>query len=194
MAKGIYIRTEKTREIIRQSRIGKKASPETIMKISMSKKGVRKSEETKKRMSIAQKINASKFTKEHRNKQAQTITGRKFSLETRLKMSLSKRKEKHNQWKGGITPLYLQIRHHIKARQFSSDCFQRDNYTCQDCGIRGGKLCCHHIKHFSWIIEEYNIKTLEQAIDCEELWNINNGITLCVDCHIFKHKQDGYKL
>lgn len=173
---------------------GHTMTPEMRFKISQKLKGIKRSPETRAKMSISGKLNNSKITPAGRARQAAKITGRKHSEETRLKMSLAQSGDKSNTWKGGITPLYLQIRHHIKARQFSSDCFQRDNYTCQDCGIRGGKLCCHHIKHFSWIIEEYNIKTPEQAVDCEELWNVNNGITLCVDCHIFKHKQDGYKL
>lgn len=33
------------------------------------------------------------------------------------------------------------------------------------------------------IQEENNIKTLEDAENCEELWNINNGRTLCRNCH-----------
>lgn len=31
-------------------------------------------------------------------------------------------------------------------------------------------------------------KTLEDAENCEELWNINNGRTLCKSCHIKRHK------
>ena len=38
-------------------------------------------------------------------------------------------------------------------------------------------------------MEENNIKTLEEAENCEELWNINNGRTLCYPCH---YKTDNY--
>ena len=44
-------------------------------------------------------------------------------------------------------------------------------------------LHAHHIKKFSKIIKEFNIKILEDAINCKELWDINNGITLCKKCH-----------
>jgi hypothetical protein len=32
-------------------------------------------------------------------------------------------------------------------------------------------------------LEKNNIKTLEDALDCEELWSVDNGTTLCRVCH-----------
>jgi hypothetical protein len=94
-------------------------------------------------------------------------------------------------WKGGITPLRMQIRASFRYRQWISDVFTRDDFTCQECGKRGGTLNAHHIKPFFLICEENKIITYEQALDCEELWNINNGKTLCERCH---SKTKGYKL
>ncbi len=34
----------------------------------------------------------------------------------------------HPKWKGGVTPLMLQIRHSFKTRQWRSDIFTRDNF------------------------------------------------------------------
>jgi len=170
---------------------GHKMSPEMRFKISQKLKGIKKSPETIAKMSLAQKINASKFTKEHRAKQAKTITGRRASLETRMKMIKSRSGKKNWNWKGGITPLYLQIRHHFKMRQWISDCFHRDDFTCQQCHQKGGKLNCHHIKYFSEIIEYYGIETPEEALDCAELWDLNNGVTLCKECHTLIHKKNG---
>ena len=90
---------------------------------------------------------------------------------------------KHWNWKGGITKINRLIRNSFKYRQWRSDVFTRDNFTCQECGKRGGRLEAHHIKEFSKIIQEYNIKTIEDSENCEELWNINNGQTLCSNCH-----------
>jgi hypothetical protein len=36
---------------------------------------------------------------------------------------------------------------------------------------------------FSEILKEYNVKTLDDAHKCKELWDINNGRTLCINCH-----------
>lgn len=52
--------------------------------------------------------------------------------------------------------------------------YKRDKYTCRICGQIGGKLNAHHKKSY--------IKYPEIALD------INNGITLCKECHKKVHK------
>ena len=47
----------------------------------------------------------------------------------------------------------------------------------------------HHINSFSSIMKINNINSLEMAENCSELWNINNGLSLCVECH---KKTDNY--
>lgn len=77
---------------------------------------------------------------------------------------------------------YKQIRETFKYRQWRSDVFTRDNFTCTQCNARG-YLEADHIKRFIDIIREYDVKSPDEALNCEELWNINNGRTLCVNCH-----------
>ena len=112
------------------------------------------------------------------------------SKETKRKMSESHKGNKSYLWKGGITPLIMQIRNFYKSRQWRSDVFTRDNFTCQDCGDnKSGNLEAHHIKKFSTILHENKITTIEEALNCEKLWDINNGITYCSFCHAKKHSK-----
>jgi len=105
-----------------------------------------------------------------------------FSAEHRRKMR-GRTGERAGNWQGGITILNTAIRNSYNNRQWRSDIFTRDDFICQECGQRGGKLEAHHIKKFSIIVKECNIKTLEDSLNCERLWDINNGITLCRTCH-----------
>lgn len=115
------------------------------------------------------------------------MLGKNQSEETKRKISISHTGkhtgDKCNFWKGGITPLIKQIRSCLKMRQWKCDVFTRDDYICQGCEIRGCYLEAHHKESFSVIFQKNNIRTFEEALNCEELWNINNGVTLCRECH-----------
>lgn len=77
--------------------------------------------------------------------------------------------DKHPNWQGGITPENLRIRRCREYKLWRTAVFERDNYTCVFCGIRGGYLEADHIKSFAHYPE------LRLAID--------NGRTLCKKCH-----------
>ena len=55
-------------------------------------------------------------------------------LEKRIKTLA--RGEKHWNWKGGITPLNEQIRKSLEYKQWRMAIFQRDKFTCINCGQR----------------------------------------------------------
>lgn len=112
--------------------------------------------------------------RDFRNKK-NPMFGKTFSEKTKALMRRKKIK-KH-------TPLYQQIRNSSYASRWSRDILKRDEYTCQNCGKVGGYLEAHHIVGFSVLFKEFNIKTFEQAINTPELWSLNNGITLCKECH-----------
>ena len=181
---GVYKRTQKHKEILNKSNLstrfkkGQHPSPKTEYK-----GGHRLTKKIRQKMRIARK----KYMKSH--PKSAFRKGQVFTKSHLRNIRLScKRGSNHPCWKGGISSLRQQIYNHFKYRQWRSDIFIRDNYTCQWCGRRSKKgnrieIEAHHIKSFFVILEEYQIKTLEQALDCEELWNINNGLTLCEKCH-----------
>jgi len=120
-----------------------------------------------------------------------TRKGKKVGHQTREHILKRIRKgEKSHLWRGGKTPLIILLRSLFLMRQWRSDIFTRDNFSCCNCGDnKGGNLQAHHKKWLSAILDEYNIKTVTEAENCEELWSINNGITLCKNCHILLHKK-----
>jgi hypothetical protein len=124
-----------------------------------------------------------KFSHKHIENLRKSHLGKKQSEEIKRKRMESESGSKHWNWKGGLTPLMCIIRRCFKYRQWRSDIFTRDNFTCQICTKRGGWIEADHIEKFSVIFYRNKIKTLQEALDCEELWNINNGRTLCRECH-----------
>lgn len=109
---------------------------------------------------------------------------RQFTKEHRRKLQQARFGDKNPAWRGGTSHLIPKIRNLFEYRQWRSDVFTRDKYTCQICGDnKGGNLEAHHIRPISMLIRENNIKTSEDSLFCEALWNINNGQTLCLKCH-----------
>lgn len=118
--------------------------------------------------------------------------GKKHSLEVREKISKALKGkyigEKSPTWKGGISGLRKAIKENIRYSKWRMNVFKRDNFICQKCGQKGKNIeAHHHLKSFADILKEYRVKTIKDAIKCNELWDINNGITWCVECHNEQH-------
>lgn len=86
---------------------------------------------------------------------------------------ISRSKEYHWNWKGGVTSVNKAIRNSPDYRHWREMVFRRDCYTCQFCHKHGIKLHAHHIKSFA----EYP----------EFRFEVNNGVTLCESCHYKEH-------
>jgi len=43
---------------------------------------------------------------------------------------------------------------------------------------------------FNQLLKKYNIKSVQEAIHCNELWNLNLGITVCIPCHHKCHSKE----
>lgn len=84
--------------------------------------------------------------------------------------------EKSHLWKGGISRGYKNGYYSFEYRKWRKDVFERDGYKCQRCGSENCYLTAHHIKSF--------------AHYPELRYDLNNGQTLCEDCH---KDTDNYK-
>lgn len=182
----------------RGRKIGHFVSEETRKKISIGHKGKILSQITRNRMSKAKSEKPTifwlgkKMSEEHKKKMSLSHKGKpntghfkKGSTHDDTWRELMRTKiggSNNYHWNGG-QKLHRIIRGCYRYRQWRSDVFTRDDFTCQMCDVHGGYLEADHIKMFSSIIRENNIRTIEEAITCEELWNINNGRTLCRPCH-----------
>lgn len=104
--------------------------------------------------------------------------GRKHTKESKKKMSMAKLGNggsTHWNWKGGYSEAY-RLRRSVQYEQWRKSVFERDEYTCKGCHIKGGYLTAHHIKSFAYFP---NLR-----------FEITNGITLCEPCH---SATDNYK-
>lgn len=117
-----------------------------------------------KKYELGQKITGIKKTKKHRDKLS----------EARKNSPLVPRGKNHHSWKGGVTPENEKIRKSRDYKLWRTACFKRDNYTCQNCGGKGGELEVHHIKPFS---DNPDFRL-----------TVDNGITYCIGCHKLKDK------
>jgi hypothetical protein len=117
-------------------------------------------------------------TEEHKQYMSKLMKGRKFSEQHRKNLSLANRKN------DAQSPLIQRIRAGFDYRQWRSDIFTRDEFTCQWCWkSKDVVLHAHHLKALQEIINEYSLSNLDDALNCEAVWDINNGITLCRNCH-----------
>ena len=66
----------------------------------------------------------------------------------------------------------------VEFRVWSKMVKDRDNYTCQICNQHRGKLNSHHLNGWNAFPEQR--------------FDLDNGVTLCTDCHKDFHSQYGY--
>jgi len=138
-----------------------------------TKKGVPISEEHRRKIGVGvRKITAEVHNEEWRRKVSAANKGRVRYIctpETRKKMSASQSRNNNNNWRGGVSSVNHLIRTSKEYKGWRKAVFERDNFTCQECGQRGGSLEVDHVKPFSLYPDLRLV--------------ISNGRTLCKPCH-----------
>ena len=87
-------------------------------------------------------------------------------------------------------------------KTISKRLIRNNNYSCANCGVRGGDMETHHIKPFNVIFYEFinstydgNIYTLyDQLIKYDDFMNEKNMVVLCKKCHYDVHYSDNPEL
>lgn len=85
---------------------------------------------------------------------------------------LSVRGENSPHWKD-LKRVVQWERCQAEYKEWRKAVYARDDWTCHECGKRGGKLHVHHVFSFA-DFPEHRL----------EVWN---GVTLCYDCHAAIH-------
>lgn len=131
---------------------GRKHSPESIKKMSEAKRGNVPNENQRRGLEVGRKV---------------------YDEERRRKIGFRKSGPNCNWWKGGVSAENRTARQNLSVTIdytiWRRSVFERDNYTCQECGKKGGTLNADHIKPFI-LYPELRLE-------------VSNGRTLCVNCH-----------
>ncbi len=127
--------------------------------------------------SVKDKMSKAKLGVTPWNKGVKMWEGKEHPRGTLGKSNPNTSGEKSRFWKGGVSTENERQRKSKEYRKWRSDVFQRDDYTCQECNKKGGRLNADHIKPFAYF------KDLR--------FELSNGRTLCVKCH---RKTDTYGL
>ena len=154
-----------------KSKLGKSLSKEHKEKLSLSRKGIHYSPNTefKKGQINPNTVKASKLRVGEKN----SFYGKHHSEEMKQKLRLRNKNRTGKRafnWQGGKTKLSDKLKNSEEYKIWRKSVFERDNYTCVLCGKqKSGKLNADHIK--------------PRCKYPDLIFDVNNGRTLCVDCH-----------
>ena len=89
--------------------------------------------------------------------------------------------EAHPNWNSDYdSETNVLLRKDVETVRWRKKVFERDDYTCVKCNDdTGGNLIAHHKNGWHW--------------DVENRYNIDNGGTLCKNCHVEFHTIYGYR-
>lgn len=95
------------------------------------------------------------------------------TMKNRIASSCRQRGIAIEDFDGFATTEQHMARNNTYYKEWQRKVFERDNYTCQCCGKRGGNLNAHHLYNFS---EYENLR-----------YDVENGVTFCEECHLINY-------
>lgn len=86
--------------------------------------------------------------------------------------------EKHHSWKGGVMKEIEKGRNLARYKEWRDAVYERDNRTCQDCGVfcQKGNIVAHHLLSY---IQRADLR-----------FDVENGQVLCRPCHARVHADE----
>ena len=177
MPTGIYKRTKKHSEAISNSLLGHRSWSKGKVFSTLAKKNMSNARKKEWKEGKRKSARGWHHKKEWKKEMSKKMDGRHTSPKTEFKKG---HKGVLRNYKGGRTPILKLLRNSLKYKIWRLKVFERDNFMCQGCGKRSKKgeqvyLVVHHIKSFA--------KYPKLRFD------VDNGITLCKDCHSLIHKR-----
>lgn len=98
------------------------------------------------------------------------------SFETRKKISMSLLGiKKEDEWEGFSSDKRRKLIHSKKYIEWRKEVFRRDDWTCQMCHRRSGE------GHLLYIEAHHKLRVKDRP---DLIFDLDNGITLCKDCHL----------
>lgn len=151
---------------------GRKPSSEEMQKVLASREGYKHSSRTKEKISSSIK---------------------KIWESGKMKGVFPKG-ENHHWWKNGASNFCSLIENSSEYRTWRKEVFLRDGRKCTQCKSND-RINAHHIKALSVLYQDF-LKQYNQFSPIEDkeilirlaqsykpFWDINNGLTLCEECH-----------
>lgn len=94
-----------------------------------------------------------------------------------------------DEYRTALKTTYQEIAHYLRSsheyEEWRKKCMERDFYKCSKCDSKE-QLHVHHIEQLFYICDKYNMN-LDEIKKSKEFNDINNGITLCSNCHALEH-------
>ncbi len=161
---------------------GRKHTPEELEKMSLARKGKKRPPRSREWCQHISEARKGKFKGKDN-----PFFGKHHTEEMKMAMSkahianpkFKRNGEEHWNWQGGISCENFKARSCQELKIWRRAVFQRDNWICQKCGVKGCRkhpVNAHHIKSFA----KYP----------ELRFEVRNGITLCKDCHKSLKEED----